>query len=107
MYFIDCSVITIVDTKFNGSDSIRGVVDKVYGRARLSGIRNVYSSPVAASGRIYITSMDGATVVFTAGANPKMLGQNTLDDSFSASAALAGKEFFLRGDRSLYCIAEE
>lgn len=81
--------------------------EEVYSRARLSGIRNVYSSPVAADGRIYITSMDGVTVVFTAGADPNVLAQNRLDDNFSASAALAGKELFLRGEKSLYCIAEE
>ncbi len=81
--------------------------EEVYSRARLPGIGNVYSSPVAANGRVYITSMDGVTVVFTAGAEPKVLGENSLDDSFSASAALAGKELFLRGEKSLYCIAEE
>ena len=79
----------------------------VYGRTRLPGIRNVYSSPVAAANRIYITSMDGATVVFTAGSEPEILAQNSLDDSFSASAALVGKELFLRGEQSLYCIAEQ
>ena len=39
--------------------------------------------------------------------HPKVLAINQLDDSFSASAALAGRELFLRGERSLYCIAEE
>ena len=38
---------------------------------------------------------------------PKMLAVNRLDDSFSASAAVAGGELFLRGQRNLYCIAEE
>ena len=81
--------------------------EEVYSRARLSGIRNVYASPVAASGRIYITSMDGVTLVFTAGADPEVLSQNTLDDSFSASAALVGEDLFLRGEKSLYCLTED
>ena len=80
--------------------------ETVYARARLTGIDNVYASPVTAKGRIYISSLSGETVVFSAGANPTALAQNTLDDSFSASAALAGKELVLRGDQSLYCIAE-
>lgn len=80
--------------------------EEIYTRARLPNIRNVYSSPVAADGRIYITSLDGVTLVFTKGAEPKALAQNTLDDSFSASAAMAGKELFLRGEKFLYCIAE-
>ncbi len=81
--------------------------EEVYARARLTGIRNIYASPVAAQGRIYLTSLEGETIVFTAGPSPKALAQNTLDDNFSASAALAGKELFLRGQRSLYCIAQK
>jgi hypothetical protein len=36
-----------------------------------------------------------------------MLAVNRLDDTISASAALAGREIFLRGERFLYCIAED
>lgn len=79
---------------------------EIYARARLTGIRNVYASPVAASGRIYITSLEGETVVFSAGPTPEALSQNTLDDSFSASAALVGNQLILRGHKSLYCIAD-
>lgn len=79
--------------------------EEVYARARLAGIDNIYSSPVAAQGRIYITTLGGSTLVFRAGPNPEALALNQLDDSFSASAALAGKELFLRGRQSLYCIA--
>jgi len=38
---------------------------------------------------------------------PEVLARNRLDDSFAASAALAGSELFLRGERFLYCSAEE
>lgn len=81
--------------------------EEVYSRARLPGIGSVYASPVAADGRIYLTSLEGNTIVFTSGPNPEVLSVNTLDDSFSASAALVGKELFLRGDNFLYCIGEE
>lgn len=84
-----------------------GSGEEVYARLRLPGIQNVYSSPVSAKGRIYITSMDGHTVVFSAGPEPRILGRSQLDDSFSASAALCGKELFLRGHKALYCLAEE
>jgi outer membrane protein assembly factor BamB len=80
--------------------------EEIYARARFPGIRNVYSSPVAAKNRIYLTSLDGTTVVFTVGANPRVLARNQLDESFSASAALVGNELFLRGVKSLYCITE-
>jgi hypothetical protein len=32
---------------------------------------------------------------------------NRLDDSFSASPALVHQEIYLRGERFLYCLAEE
>jgi len=80
--------------------------EPLYERARLTGIRNVYASPVAAAGRIYITSLDGQTLVFTAGKEPEALALNTLDDSFSASAALVNGTIVLRGNKSIYCIAE-
>jgi hypothetical protein len=34
------------------------------------------------------------------------LAVTKLDDSFSASPALAGRELYLRGEQFLYCIAE-
>ncbi len=76
------------------------------GPFKLRGVTNVYASPVAAAGRIYLTDLDGATLVFSATAVPEMLARNILDDEFSASAAIAGDEIFLRGRTSLYCIAE-
>lgn len=78
------------------------------GPFRLEEISNVYASPVAAAGRIYITSRDGVTVVLSHGDKaPRTLAVNRLDDSFSASAALAGRELYLRGERFLYSIAED
>ena len=77
------------------------------GPFRLPGIYNVYASPVAAAGRVYITSREGVTIVLKDGAKPEAIAQNQLDDHFSASAALAGNEIFLRGEKHLYCIVEE
>ena len=68
----------------------------------------MYASPVGAADRIYITSREGVTQVLSHGvATPKMLAVNRLDDSISASAALAGRDLFLRGERYLYCSAEK
>jgi outer membrane protein assembly factor BamB len=78
------------------------------GPFRLGAIRDVYSSPVGAANRIYITSREGVTQVMSQGDEmPKMLATNRLDDSFSASAALVGRELFLRGEKHLYCIAAD
>jgi outer membrane protein assembly factor BamB len=78
------------------------------GPFRMEAIGNVYASPVGAAGRIYITSRDGVTQVMSHGdAEPKVLAVNRLDDHINASAAIAGRELFLRGERYLYCIAEQ
>jgi outer membrane protein assembly factor BamB len=78
------------------------------GPFRLDAIDDVYASPVGAAGRIYVTSRDGVTQVMSHGDQiPKMLSVNRLGENISASAALAGRELFLRGERFLYCIAEE
>ncbi len=77
------------------------------GPFRLPGIYNVYASPVAAAGRVYVTSREGVTVVLQDGDQPEILAQNRLDDSFSASPALAGDALYLRGERYLYCIANK
>jgi outer membrane protein assembly factor BamB len=75
---------------------------------RLEGIRDfIFSSPVGAAGRIYVTGRDGTTVVLNHGKDDSLLAVNHLDDVFSASAAMAGREFYLRGEQFLYCIQEK
>jgi outer membrane protein assembly factor BamB len=72
---------------------------------RLEGIQDfVFASPVGAAGRIYVSGRDGTTVVLRHDAGNATLAVNKLDDSFSASAAVAGQELYLRGERFLYCI---
>ena len=77
------------------------------GPFRLPAVRDVYASPVAAAGRIYITDRQGVTLVMTAAERPEFLAVNRLDDSFSASAAIAGREIFLRGEAHLYAISDD
>ena len=77
------------------------------GAFRLAGIQDVYASPVGAADRVYITDRDGTTLVLSHAARPKVLAENRLDDRVNASASIAGGELFIRGERYLYCIAEE
>ena len=67
----------------------------------------MYASPAGAAGRIYIADRSGTTVVVRRGAKLEVLARNSLDDSFSASPAIVGEELYLRGERRLYCIAED
>jgi outer membrane protein assembly factor BamB len=77
------------------------------GPLRLNGLRSVFASPVGTAGRVYITDREGATLVISHSDKPEVLALNQLEDSFSASAAVAGRELFLRGQKYLYCIVEK
>jgi len=76
----------------------------LFGPSRLPGIRNVYASPVAADGRIYIVDTEGNTLVIESGKTFKVLAQNKLDEGVSATPALVGRTIYLRGERHLYAI---
>ncbi len=81
--------------------------EEASGPFRLPELLNLYASPVAADGRIYLTDQQGLTLVLEATAEPEILGLNKLDEAVNASAAIAGKELFLRGKKHLYCISTE
>ena len=80
--------------------------EKRAGPFRLGALSNLYASPVAAADRIYLTDRDGSTMVLKHGDSPEPIGVNQLDEPISASAALSGKDLFLRGDKHLYAIRE-
>lgn len=77
------------------------------GQIRLPVITDVYSSPVAAAGRVYVTDLRGTTRVLESTASAKFLARNRLEDSFSATMVLVEDEIYLRGRKFLYCIAED
>ena len=85
-------------------DSSSGKV--VLDRTRLPGISKIYASPVVAQGYVFVTGIDGLTVVLKPGRELHVVASNKLNDTFSSSAAIAGKQLFLRGNRHLYCISE-
>lgn len=74
---------------------------------RLEGLDEVFSSPVGAAGRVYITDRHGTTLVIRQGPKYEVLATNTLDDGFDASPAIVGNEIFMRGYKYLYAIAEQ
>jgi outer membrane protein assembly factor BamB len=78
-----------------------------YESLRLQDLKGVYASPVAANGRVYLTGRNGVSVVLKADPVFEILATNTLNESFTASPAIAGDEIFLRGQEYLYCIAKK
>lgn len=91
-------VLSCFDTK-NGN--------ALYEAERIEGVRNVYASPVAAKERIYVLSREGTCVVLKAGPKLEILATNQLDDATDASIAMCGKDLFVRGHKTLYCISEK
>ena len=74
---------------------------------RLEGLSNVYASPVAVNGRVYILSREEVAIVIEAGPELKVLATNTLGYAFDASPAMVGDEMYLRDQKYLYCISED
>ena len=75
----------------------------IAGRTRLGDLGSVYASPVAASGRIYVTGRDGRTLVMDEGL--EILSENELGERVDATAALVGNQLLLRGEKHLFCFA--
>lgn len=93
----------------------QGILNRVDGRTgqdapgplRLAGVTEVYASPVGVADRVYVTDRFGMTLVISHSDTPRLLARNQLDDTFNASAAIAGRDLFLRGERNLYCLSTE
>lgn len=100
LYFLSHyqNVITRVDAR-SGVDAP--------GAMRLGPLGNIYASPVAAGGYVFVTDLDGTTLVLTNTDIPRSVAVNRLDESVSASMAIVDGEIFLRGETHLYCIAED
>ena len=75
-----------------------------YQAQRIEGVPNVFASPVAAAGKIFVVGREGATAVIKPGPTLQVVATNTLDDHFDASPALVGSEIYLRGVKYLYSI---
>ena len=70
---------------------------------RLHGLLNIYASPVAANGKIYISDQQGATLVIDQESmQPRQL--NRIEESINASLAISKNQLFIRGSKHLYCI---
>lgn len=78
-----------------------------FGPERLPGMATIYASPAGAAGRVYLLDRDGNALVLKAGATFEVLHQGVFADGFDASPAMAGRDMYLRGHRSLYRLTAE
>lgn len=63
------------------------------------------ASPIAAEGRIFFLNTDGVCTVVSATPRFDKLVENKLDDETLASPAVSNGRIYIRGKKSLYCIA--
>jgi len=96
IYFLKSSVGLLMCLDAKTGESI--------GPGKRLGIKTVHASPMAADGRIYISSREGETVVLDANQDCKLIAKNGLDDVFGASPIAIGSSLILRGDKNLYRI---
>lgn len=83
---------------------------EVYVQERVAAPGSYYSSPVAANGHIYFTSLaDGTVIVLKAGtARPEVVAKNPkLGERVSATPAIADNTLYLRTASRLYAFAEK
>ena len=81
--------------------------EALFGPQRLKGVRQVYASLVGVNNRVYISGLGGETMVIKNGPEFEVLATNTIDEGIAASPVVVGDAIYLRGDRHLYCIAED
>ena len=81
--------------------------ERVY-RERIGGTGGAFAaSPVAADGRIYLTSEDGEVYVIKAGPSYELLAQNSMGEVCMATPAITGGMLIFRTQHHLYGIGEK
>jgi outer membrane protein assembly factor BamB len=70
------------------------------------GLTNVYASPVAANGHIYLCGLDKTVVVVKAGEIPQKVFTTKLDDRIVATPAIADHTLYIRTNQTLFAFAE-
>jgi outer membrane protein assembly factor BamB len=73
---------------------------------RLGGKGGAFSaSPVAADGKIYLTSEDGEVFVVRAGPKYELLATNVMDEVLMATPAISDGMIFIRGMKHVFAVA--
>src|SRR4029453_4641466 len=65
------------------------------------------ASPVLADGRLYVTSEEGVTSVYSAGPKFEILAENVMDEYTLRSVAVSKSQIFLRTAKHLYAIGKK
>ena len=77
-----------------------------YTATRIPELSTVYASPVAAGGHVYLTGLNGTTVVIKDADELEVVAINSVGEDVAATPAPVDSELFIRGEQHLFCIAE-
>jgi outer membrane protein assembly factor BamB len=78
--------------------------ERLYQQRLGEGRTGFSSSPVAAGGRLYITSEEGETYVLALGREYKLLARNELGETVMATPAISGDVLYIRGRKHLFAV---
>lgn len=78
-----------------------------FGATRVPGLDAIYASPFAAAGHVYLTGRNGTTVVIRDSKDFEVVATNSVGETVDATPAPVDNQLFIRGERHLFCIAEE
>lgn len=94
-----------------GKSGVLTCVDAATGKphfdaSRVGSLGNIYASPVAAGGYVFLTDRSGTTVVIKDANTLEIVSSNSVGETVDATPAPAGDQLFIRGEKHLFCIAE-
>lgn len=75
-----------------------------YYTTKRTGLTNIYASPVAANGFVYLTDRDGTTVVIRDSNEFEVVATNSVEETVDATPAPVDNQLFIRGEKHLFCI---
>lgn len=112
----DCPSLLLSDNRLFYVSSNKAIVScvnadsgqTVFPAKRLSGMPSgIYSSPVAADGKVYLTGRNGKTTVIADNDQFKELASNDIGENVDATLALVDDQIFIRGSKHLFCVQQK
>ncbi len=73
---------------------------------RIPELGDIYASPLAAGGHVYLFDRDGTVVVIKDAGTLEIVATNSLGETIDATPAAVGNELIVRGEKHLFCFAK-
>ncbi|MEM7603083.1 MAG: PQQ-binding-like beta-propeller repeat protein, partial [Verrucomicrobiota bacterium] len=76
----------------------------LFGPERIPGVTNLYASPIAAGGHLYLTDRSGTITLVKDAPELEVVATNSMGEGVDATPAPVGGQLFVRGERHLFCL---